>query len=148
MVELHVSERASSRQKGFGVQELEQGRYATFRFDPERRIVELQWSSETSAMTEDEFRALLGRSAKHAEDRPGSSLVIDVRRFGYSPASDNMSWREREIVPRSNAARVRKFAFLVPAGAAGGSPMDDGPANFPTRHFDSRDQLDAWLAED
>ena len=40
------------------------------------------------------------------------------------------------------------MAFLLPAGAGpGGPPQPEGPAHFPTGWFDSKEQLDAWLAE-
>ena len=71
-----------------------------------------------------------------------------MRNFRYTPAPDNTTWRDANIVPRYNAGEVRKMAFLLPPGAGpGGPPQPEGPAHFPTGWFDSKEQLDAWLAE-
>lgn len=44
-------------------------------------------------------------------------------------------------------ASVKKFAFLVPSGAAPGTgPAPEGPAVFPTGYFDSRARIEEWLA--
>jgi hypothetical protein len=128
--------------------ELERDRFATFTFDPTRKVVELEWSSTTAEMTEDDFRHGISRLADHAQEHVGASLMVDTRAFGYRPAPDNETWRDENIVPRYNAAGVRKFAFLWPPGAVSNStPAPEGPAAFPTGHFDSTERLEAWLAQ-
>ncbi len=56
------------------------------------------------------------------------------------------------MVPRYNAAGVRKFAFLVPEGSpgtvgAGNAAAVEPPGDFPTGYFDSRQQIIAWFSE-
>ena len=130
------------------MQELGRDRFAVYRLNPDGNTIELEWSEETGSMDETQFREGLSRLAGLAETHPGMNLVVDVRNFRYRPAPDNTTWRDANIVPRYNAGEVRKMAFLLPAGAGpGGPPQPEGPAHFPTGWVDSKEQLDAWLAE-
>jgi hypothetical protein len=63
------------------------------------------------------------------------------------PAGLDMGWRDEQIIPRYNAAGVKKFAFLMPAAmpAIGADPAPEGPADFPTAYFAERTQAQAWL---
>ena len=101
--------------------ELERDRFAVYRLNQDTNTIELEWADDTASMTESEFRRGLSRLAGLAEAHPGMNLLVDVRRFGYRPADDNSAWRDANIVPRYNAARVRKMAFLLPAGVAPGT---------------------------
>jgi hypothetical protein len=126
--------------------ELETDRYATFRHDAARRVLELEWSEATARMSETDFRRVITRLAEYAGEHPGEHLLVDVRQFAYRPAPDFDSWRDANIIPRYNAAHVKKQAFLFPAGAApDASPAPEGPASFPTGRFDSREKIDAWF---
>ena len=128
--------------------ELARDTYANYTLDPDHGVIELEWLDTTAGMTEDDFRAGLSRLAYFAESNPGAALLIDVRRFGYTPAADNLEWRDRTIIPRYNAARVRKQGFLVPSGALDAiSQMPQGAAEFPYGFFESREEIDAWIAE-
>lgn len=126
--------------------ELETEQYATFRHDPARRVLELEWSDATADMSEGDFRRVIARFAGYAEEHPGEHLLVDVRHFAYRPEPDFDGWRDTNIIPRYNAADVKKEAFLLPAGAApDASPAPEGPASFPTARFDSRERIDAWF---
>jgi hypothetical protein len=59
-------------------------------------------------------------------------------------------WRDANIIPRYNAAGVRRFAFVMPAGmpAIGAAPAPEGPGDFPTGYFGRREDAIAWLAAD
>jgi hypothetical protein len=59
-----------------------------------------------------------------------------------------MEWRDANIVPRYNAAGVKKFAFHMPAGmpAIGTAPSREGPADYPTAYFGRRQDALDWLA--
>ncbi len=63
------------------------------------------------------------------------------------PAGLDMGWRDEQIIPRYNAAGVKKFAFLMPAAmpAIGADPAPEGPADFPTAYFAECTQAQAWL---
>lgn len=47
---------------------------------------------------------------------------------------------------QERGAGIRKFAFLVPAGAGTSEPAAEGPATFPTGYFDSREDVYEWFA--
>ena len=59
----------------------------------------------------------------------------------------SMGWRDEHIIPRYNAAGLKKFAFIMPEGmpAIGAAPEKEGSANFPTAYFGSRNDALAWL---
>ena len=59
----------------------------------------------------------------------------------------SLGWRDANIIPRYNAAGVKKFAFIMPAGmpAIGDDPAPEGPAHYPTAYFGSRAEALAWL---
>jgi hypothetical protein len=44
-------------------------------------------------------------------------LLIDGTRFMMDPANLNDAWRDANIIPRYDAAGVRRFAFLFHEGA-------------------------------
>ena len=58
-----------------------------------------------------------------------------------------MGWRDEHIIPRYNAAGLKKFAFVMPAGmpAIGAPPAPEGPADFPTGYYGSRADALSWL---
>jgi hypothetical protein len=69
----------------------------------------------------------------------------------YQPAPDFPPWRDKNIIPRYNAAGVQRFAFLVPANAPhtienGNAPAVEDPGRFPTGYFASRDAVFSWFA--
>ena len=133
---------------GNSVEELDRDQFAIYRMDRETNTIELEWSEATAAMDESQFREGLSRLAGLAEAHPGMNLLVDVRGFRYRPAPDNSTWRDATIIPRYNAGRVRKMAFLLPDGAAPGSPpAPEGPADFPTWWTDSRQRIDDWFTE-
>ena len=62
-------------------------------------------------------------------------------------AKMNDGWRDANIIPRYNAAGMKRFAFILPAGAppTANDPAPEGPADFPTGYFDSRTTALAWI---
>src|SRR5260370_41648699 len=64
-----------------------------------------------------------------------------------SPAKMDGPWRDANIIPRYNAAGVRKFAFHMPEGMPmiGQPPENEVPGRFPTGYFGKRQEALAWL---
>jgi hypothetical protein len=122
---------------------------------PAQHTLELQWFASTQQMTDDDFKSSLELYATAAEQlRPIACLLIDSREFLHTFGDPSvLQWRDERIIPRYNAAGVRKFAFVMPAGTpgtveSGAAPSIDGPASFPTAWFTSRERAEAWLAQD
>jgi hypothetical protein len=78
-------------------------------------------------------------------------MIVDVTEFRHSPGAEVAPWRGEHMIPRYNAAGVKKFAFLVPAerralsrrGASGkGSPR----VTFPTGYFGDCNRIEDWFA--
>jgi len=115
-------------------------------------ILELRWLASTADMSDDGFKATLELFADEAERVRVPALLIDTTEFGHRPGPDAMKWRDREIIPRYNAAAVTRFAFHVPEGfpgavEAGGEPVVSAPATFPTAWFTDREHAVDWLGE-
>lgn len=116
-----------------------------------RRTLELRWLPTTRAMTDEGFRETLELHAGAGERTNPATMLIDAREFYHEFGEGVMEWRDATIIPRYNAAGVRKFAFHVREGfpgtvEAGGVPAVEGPAAFPTGWFVSREKAEAWLA--
>jgi hypothetical protein len=125
--------------------------FGVLRHDEDAGTLELEWTEGSSGMTDDDFMGWLTRYADAEATLRAPNLVIDVRRFAFSPGGHVAAWRDEAIVPRYNAAGVRRFAFLLPSGspgtvAAGNEPAPEPPGTFPTGYFDSREAVDAWFA--
>ncbi len=118
----------------------------------DRGLLELRWFATTAGMGDDGFRETLELFAGEAERFRPANLLVDSMEFRHRMGEGVNEWRDANIIPRYNAAGVRKFAFVVPEGVPGtvessGEPAVDGPANFPTGWFSSRDRADRWLSE-
>jgi hypothetical protein len=111
-------------------------------------LVELRWFDTTAAMTAEQFQDWLATFAGHVEELRRPRVLIDGTRFMMDPANVDDAWRDANIVPRYNAAGVRRFAFLFPDGvpAIGAPPAPEGPASFPTGYFSRRQEALDWLA--
>jgi hypothetical protein len=117
------------------------------------RTLELCWLTSTSEMTDDGFRDTLGLFAAEGERARPTYMVIDATEFHHELGGGVLEWRDLEIIPRYNAAGVKKFAFLWPPGTpgtveSGGTPTPEGSASFPTGWFTSRERAYQWLVEE
>ena len=114
---------------------------------PDDACVEIRWFDTTAAMTGGDFNRFLQTYAGVIETcgRPGA--LVDAVQFRMDMAKMSLGWRDQNIIPRYNAAGVRKFAFLMPEGmpAIGHEPKPEGPANFPTGYFAARATALAWI---
>jgi len=112
-------------------------------------FVEIRWYDTTSAMSVDEFQQWLTNFATEVERLRRPGILVDATRFLFDPAKTSAEWWYANIVPRYNAAGVKKFAFHMPEGMpeVGSPPEIQEPAAFLTAYFARRrDALD-WLAQ-
>jgi hypothetical protein len=115
-------------------------------------LMELRWLEASARMTDDDFMRSMERYAALAQEQRTPFMLVDVRDFKHSPAEQVARWRDEHIIPRYNAAGVRRFAFLLPAGApgtveSGSSPAPEPPGEFPTAYFADRQRVLDWFAE-
>jgi len=114
--------------------------------------LELKWLPTTKDATEAQARDTMALFAAETEKRKPRFLIVDTTEFLHRWADDMMAWREPEIIPRYNAGRPEKFAFIAgdgvpfPTVESGADPAPDGPATFPTGWFTGRDSGYQWLA--
>lgn len=133
-----------------GSVELFRDEYATFFRDNQHHFVELRWTKATKPMSEEQFRAGISKLAQILEQERVPNVVIDVTEFDHAASDDFEPWRQTHIIPRYNAAGVKKFAFLLPPGATetvenGTRPAKEGAADFPTGYFASRAGALKWF---
>lgn len=114
---------------------------------PTEDCVEIRWFDTTSAMAGDDFNEFLTRYAEQVEACGRRHALVDSVQFKMDMARMSMDWRERNIIPRYNAAGLRKFAFIMPRGmpAIGTPAAKEGQAAFPTGYFATRTDALEWL---
>lgn len=114
---------------------------------PEDNCVEIRWFDTTSQMNGHDFNNFLTRFVEQVEAFGRSGCLVDAVQFRMDMAKMNIGWRDEHIIPRYNAARVKRFAFVMPAGmpAIGLPPTNEGPADFPTGYFGTRKDALDWL---
>ncbi len=114
---------------------------------PEDNCVEIRWFDTTSQMNGHDFNNFLTRFVEQVEACGRSGCLVDAVQFRMDMAKMNVGWRDEHIIPRYNAARVKRFAFVMPAGmpAIGLPPTNEGPADFPTGYFGTRKDALDWL---
>jgi len=132
--------------------EVARNAWGILRHHQQQGILELQWLPSTAEMTDDDFKATLELFAEQAERTGTPLLLIDATDFGHQFGEGVMAWRDQHIIPRYNASGTRRFAFHVPEGfpdtmEAGGQPVIDGSATFPTAWFTHRQHALDWLSE-
>ena len=130
---------------GIIVYEDEQGSMIDY---PDDDYVEIRWYDASSNFTTDTFNRWLEGFAGRVEQSKRSGILVDAVQFGMAMEHMDGDWRDANIIPRYNAAGVKKFAFLMPAGmpAIGAPATPEGPAEFPTAYFGTRADARAWLA--
>jgi hypothetical protein len=130
------------------VEVLHEDRWGAILDRPEDNTVEIRWFDTTRNMSADDFKGFLGTFAAALESRPGRSALVDATAFALDPKQMVPEWRDANIIPRYNAAGLRKFAFHMPRGMPliGKEPTKEGPGCFPTAYFGSRREATEWLS--
>ena len=125
-------------------------KFAEYFCDSEHAAIVQCWSEATASMTEEQCRVGVQRLAELIEREHTQNVLVDTAKMAYRPAPDFEEWRQANIIPRYNAAGVRKFAFILPGGATdivenGVSPAAEGKAMFPFGYFATRERAFTWL---
>ena len=114
--------------------------------------LELRWLPSTSDAVDSDLKTTMEVFAREAANRKPKTLIVDTTEFHHSWGDRVMQWRNAEIIPLYNEGQVAKFAFIAnpsypgPTVEAGATPAPDGPANFPTGWFKTREAAYKWLA--
>jgi hypothetical protein len=121
-------------------------------FYDEWNSLELKWLPSTATATDSDVKSTMVLFAQEAVNRKPRTLIVDTTEFRHQWGEGMMQWRDAQIVPRYNQADVSKFAFIAgpnypgPTVEGGAAPAPEGPANFPTGWFKSREAAYEWLA--
>ncbi len=116
---------------------------------PDLDLIEIRWFDTTADLDAGGFQRWLSSFADAVERCGRSTVLTDATAFVMDMGHMSGEWRDANIIPRYNAAGVRKFAFLMPSGmpAIGADPVIEGPATYPTAYFGARCAALAWLAD-
>ena len=116
-------------------------------WDGATSVIGIDWKEATSSMTDDDFKAVLGRFAGFVEARKPQGILVDVARFRHKTGPGFDEWRLQNISPRYSAAGVRRFAFLLPKEAAVPPMMNQSnpKEGFQTRGFNDVNKATQWL---
>jgi hypothetical protein len=123
----------------------------TFELEQPPGILRLLWTEKTANMTDEDFKRALSLNADHAAKHQTSGLLVDVRNFHHKPGPETGKWRSEFLVPRYEAAGVKKFAFVVGNDAPmppNNTGMTTRKEAFETRYFRTPDEAEAWLRAD
>jgi len=113
--------------------------------------LELRWLPSTADATDAELKTTMEVFAQAAASRHPNTLLVDTTEFRHRWGDGMTQWRDAYIIPRYNQAGVGKFAFIAnpgypgPTVEDGATPAAEGPANFPTGWFKSREAAYEWL---
>ena len=114
--------------------------------------LELRWLPSTSDAADSDLKTTMEVFAREAVNRRPKTLIVDTTEFLHSWGDGVMEWRDREIIPLYNESGVAKFAFIANPNypgqtvETGATPAPDGPADFPTGWFKTREAAYQWLA--
>ncbi len=116
---------------------------------PDTDVIEIRWFDTTHDLDADTFNRWLDRFAAAVEQTGRTRVLTDATVFGMPMDQIDGEWRDTNIIPRYNAAGVTKFAFLMPKGmpTIGAPPAPEGPADYPTAYFGTRQDALAWLSD-
>jgi hypothetical protein len=115
--------------------------------------LELRWLPSTANADDAALRTTMEVFANEAVNRRPKTLIVDTTQFNHTWGDGLMQWRDAHIIPRYNESGAAKFAFIAkpnypgPTVETGAAPAPDGPANFPTGWFKTREGAYQWLAK-
>jgi hypothetical protein len=127
-------------------------RWGQIIFYDEWNSLELKWLPSTAEAADTDLKTTMEVFAREGVDRRPHTLIVDTTEFRHAWGDGMMQWRDAEIIPLYNQAGVAKFAFIAnpnypgPTVEAGATPAPEGPANFPTGWFKTREAAYQWLA--
>ena len=128
---------------------IEETQLYTFHFRAEGKLLDFIWKEATAGMQDDDFKDALRSFALQAATQGARRLLVDLRNFKHAMGEGLVTWRDAEITPLYNKAKIEQFAYILPEGAPG-TPADapdrkgDGE-DFFTRFFPSESAAHAWL---
>ena len=82
------------------------------------KTLELSWLSSTSEMSDDGFKETLELFAAEGERAKPAYIIIDATEFHHELGDGVLEWRDQAIIPRYNAARVKKNSDATAAAPA------------------------------
>lgn len=113
---------------------------------PEAQLIEIRWFDGTSELNSEAFNQWLAGFARLVESTGRPRVLVDSTVFRMDMSQMDGAWRDVNIIPRYNAAGVKKFAFLMPEGMpAIGSESVEAPGTYPTAYFGRREDALGWL---
>lgn len=119
----------------------------TFELIEDEKILLFTWSDATANMTMEDYQEALHNFAGFGSEYKIPAMLVDVRNFKYKMTSELGKWRDEYISPRYRKFGLRKFGYIVPAGAV--AKMKDTMVKvergFEEQYFESEQEAINWL---
>ena len=93
--------------------QLHQNELWVISYDETLSTIKIQWSENTTRMTDDDFKDALERFAGHAEEYQARHLLVDVQFFKHPVTAELGKWRDEKIIPRYHAVGIKKMAYVL-----------------------------------
>jgi hypothetical protein len=126
---------------------LEEDPFWTMTHNEDTSSIELEWKASTAEMSAGDFQRALQHLAEHIDRQRASGTLIDVRNFDFAMTPELDVWRQEQIIPAYNAGGLKRFAYLLPAGAQYRPGGGGDAATFTTDYFDDQERARAWLRD-
>ena len=125
--------------------------YLSLFFHKKENRLDVIWSADTEKMTDEEFRNELLQYADLAEKYNPDKSLADTSNFLMTVSPETQHWIYEKVHPRSLAAGIKKFAYLVSkdyfSQVSIEQTMEEGNTSemFSTKFFDNKETALEWL---
>jgi len=107
-----------------------------------------QYSSDNAGkeLSERSFKRGMLRFAEIAVERSAQGPIVDARLFRVVESANIGEWLRQTIIPKYNAARVRRFAMILKAEKRlpPSQPAENGGAAYDMQFFQSGTPARQW----
>jgi len=132
-------------------QELYQTRFVVVFHNETKHILEVYWTSETRALTSENFREHISMYAHLIREHALKGVYIDTRPFETAISVEDQTWHDETIVPQYKAAGLKRMAFLRTPDLFGQVSHEmvfdelQAKEHLDVRFFDDEEEAMNWL---
>jgi hypothetical protein len=124
-------------------------RLFTFELEQQSSILRFLWTEESAKMSDEDFKRALLLYADYASKHRTAGLLVDLRSFRHNLGPGIGEWRSEVLVPRYEAAGVKKFAYVLgdeAPMATNSADEEERKEAFTTRYFRTLNEAEQWLS--
>lgn len=124
--------------------------YWTIFYEKGEQLLIPIWSSSSSNMTKDVYKAEMKNYLQVVEEYEPTRLLIDCREFYFPIEPEIQEWIDKNIFPKVLNVGVKYVAIVIPseliANLSVQQAMEEQEGlKFTTRYFDNREDAKKWV---